>query len=261
MAGGEPSQPAQSDIGESSASPQESGEATERRSAPSEIGDVSFAVSLRGYERGAVDAYVSRVKELVAELESTRSPEAAVKQALEQVGEQTKGILEQAGETAEQITAAARQQAEESAARARQEAESVVAAAKAEAAEILARAQADAEATAAQAQKEAAEHLQRARAEAAAVREQAEARLRELQADTETIQRERSHLLDELHELATRAADIAGAADARFPTPEARDRSEEASLEAEQAAEGAASEETATDTPTAQGGNRRRSPG
>ncbi len=57
---------------------------------------------------------MSRVQNLVAELEVTRSPEAAVKQALEQVGEQTKGILERVGETAEQITVAARQEAEES---------------------------------------------------------------------------------------------------------------------------------------------------
>lgn len=260
MAGGKPLQPAQSNTGESSASLEESGDATERRPAPSEIGDVSFPVSVRGYDRGAVDAYVSRVKDFVVELEATRSPEAAVKQALEQVGEQTKAILEQAGETAEQITTAARQGADESAARARQEAKNVLSAAKAEAAETLARSQADAEATTAKARKEAAEHLQRARAEAATVREEAEARLRQLQAETEAVQRERTQLLDDLHELATRAADVASAADARFPPPEAPDRSEEESLDAEQAGEGAAREETATDTPTAEGGNRQRSP-
>ena len=119
-----------------SESPEESGEATARLAAPSEIADVSFPVSVRGYDRGAVDAFVSRVQLLIAELEVTRSPEAAVKQALGQVGEQTKRILEQAGVTAEQITVTARQEAEDSTARAKREAESVVAAAKAEADEM-----------------------------------------------------------------------------------------------------------------------------
>ena len=117
--------------------PKRGGEATARLAAPSEIADVSFPVSVRGYDRGAVDAFVSRVQLLVAELEVTRSPEAAVKQALGQVAEQTKGILEQAGATAEQITVAARQEAEDSSVRAKQEAESVVGAAKTEAEEML----------------------------------------------------------------------------------------------------------------------------
>jgi DivIVA domain-containing protein len=259
VASGERPEPAGTDIRESSASPEESGDLTERRPAPSEIADVSFPVSVRGYDRGAVDAYVSRVQELVAELESTHSPEAAVKQALEQVGERTKRVLEQAGETAEQITVAARQEAEDSTARAGQEAESVVAAAKAEAAEILARSQADAEATMTQARKEAAEHLHDVRAEAAALREEAEARLRELQADTDTVQGERSHLLDDLRELAGRVAEVASAADQRFPRQESSDQAEEGSLQAEAAGEDAATEDTTTVRPTAEAGSRRRS--
>jgi DivIVA domain-containing protein len=259
VASGEPREPAQSESGEASASPEESGDLGERHAGASEIGNVSFPVSVRGYDRGAVDAYVSRVEHLVAELEATRSPEAVVKQALEQVGERTKRVLEEAGATAEQITVAARQEAEDSTARAKQEAESVVAAAKAEAAEIAARSEADAEATVAQARKEAAEHLESTRAEAAAVREEAEARLRELQADTETIRHERSHLLDDLHELATRVEDAAGAADGRFPPPESPDQAEEETLQGEVADEEAAAAETATDQPTAEAPTRQRS--
>jgi DivIVA domain-containing protein len=251
VASGEPREPAQSESREASASPEESGDLGERRPVAGEIGDVSFPVSVRGYDRGAVDAYVSRVEHLVAELEATRSPEAVVKQALEQVGERTKRVLEEAGETAEQIAVAARQEAEDSTARAKQEEESVVAAAKAEAAEIAARSEADAEATVAQARKEAAEHLESTRAEAAAVREEAEARLRELQADTETIRHERSRLVEDLHELATRVEDVAGAADGRFPPPESPDQAEDANLQAEVADEEAAADETATDQPTA----------
>lgn len=254
MAGGEPREPAQSESGESSTSPEASGDLSDRHAGASEIGDVSFPVSVRGYDRGAVDAYVSRVEQLVAELEVTRSPEAAVKQALEQVGEQTKRLLEEAGVTAGQITVTARQEAEDSTARANQEAESVVAAAKAEAAEIAARSDAAAEATVAKARKEAAEHLESARAEAAAVREEAEARLRELQADTETIRHERSRLLGDLHELATRVEGVASAAHQRFPSGEAPDQAEEGKLQAE-----AADDETATDGPTAEAATRQRS--
>src|SRR6266516_3639231 len=121
MAGGEP---LEGETGAGlAASSEEGGDSTERQSVPSEIGDVSFPVSVRGYDRGAVDAYVNRVQEWVADLELTRSPEAAVRHALERVGEQTKGVLERAGETAEQITGAARQAADEGIARATGEAE------------------------------------------------------------------------------------------------------------------------------------------
>ena len=237
MVSGEPLDPGQTDSGGSPASPEESGDSTERRGVPREIGDVSFAVSVRGYDRGAVDAYVSRVQHLVAELEVTRSPEAAVKQALERVGEQTKGILERVGETAEQITVAARQDAEESTAAAKQEAEDIVANAKAAAAESIASSKAEAEATVAQARKEAAEHRQRAKDEVAALREEAEARMRELHADTETIQHERGQLLDDVREIAARVEGVASAADARFPPPKAVEQAEEGNLQSGTAGE------------------------
>jgi cell division septum initiation protein DivIVA len=258
VASGEPTEPAQSGTNESSESPDESGEATARLAAPSEIPDASFPVSVRGYERGAVDAFVSRVQLLVAELEASRSPEAAVKQALEQVAQQTKGILEQAGETAGQITVAARQEAEDKSVRAKQEAESVIGAAKTEAAELLAHSRADAEKTVAQARKEAAEHLQRVRAEAAAVREKAEARLRELQADTESVRNDRSNLVDDLRQLGARVAEVASAADARFPPRETAERADEEPPEAEPADEEAA-EEPATEQPAVEAGNQKRS--
>ena len=253
MVGGEPRDPGRTDSGGSSASP-EGGEASiERRAVPSEFGDVSFPVSVRGYDRGAVDSYVSRVQHLVAELEVTRSPEAAVKQALERVGDQTKGILERVGETAEQITVAARQEAEESTAVAKQEAEDVVAKAKAAAAESTARSKAAAEATVAQARKEAAEHLQRAKNEVAALREEAEARMRELHADTETIRHERRQLLDDIREIATRVEEVASVADARFP-PEASQQSEEGSLQSQTTGETEPTEVTATPAPAPQVG-------
>jgi DivIVA domain-containing protein len=61
---------------------------------PAAIRDVSFPSAARGYERRAVDAYVNQVNRLIAELEVSRSPQAAVRHALERVGEQTKALDE-----------------------------------------------------------------------------------------------------------------------------------------------------------------------
>jgi DivIVA domain-containing protein len=218
VASGEPVKPGQAEGGQDT-SPAESGEPMERAIIPPEIRDVSFPMSVRGYDRDAVDAYVNRVQDVVSDLEVNRSPEAAVREALANLGEQTKGVLEQAGATAEQITTAARQEAGETTHRARGEAEELVAKAKAEAAEILSTAKAEAEATVAQAQSEAGEHLRRTREEIATLRDEAEARLRELGADTDAIRQERSRLLDDIRELATRVEEVAGAADARIPPP------------------------------------------
>src|SRR5438445_2277811 len=84
--------------------------------------DVEFPIAFRGYDRLAVDAYVKKTSQLVAELQSTRSPEAAVRRALERVGEQISGILKRAHETAEQITTQSRREAEDRLEQARQEA-------------------------------------------------------------------------------------------------------------------------------------------
>jgi DivIVA domain-containing protein len=255
---GESPEPARSEGGGGAASPAESSDLTERTSASGEIEHVSFPLSVRGYDRRAVDAYVSRVQNLLAELEATRSPEAAVKHALEQVGEQTKGVLEQAGKTAEQITGAARQEAEESTARSRQEAEEILADAQTSAAEILTRSKAEAEAAVAHAEQEAAELLQRSRDEVAALRDEAEARMRKLHADTETIEYERSQLLADIREIATRVEEVASAATARFPRAETSEQTEEEKRPSGTGGEAAATTVTRTEKPTAQ--TRRRSP-
>jgi cell division septum initiation protein DivIVA len=84
--------------------------------------NADFPTALRGYERVAVDEYVRQTRRLVAELQATRSPEAAVRRALERVGEQISGILQRAHETAEQITAQSRSEAEDRLQQARVEA-------------------------------------------------------------------------------------------------------------------------------------------
>jgi len=53
------------------------------RSRADEIGERSFPVVMRGYDRAAVDAFVQEVRELVADLESRQSQETVVQRALE----------------------------------------------------------------------------------------------------------------------------------------------------------------------------------
>jgi hypothetical protein len=69
------------------------------------VADVDFPLVLRGYDRVAVDAYVRKTSQLVAELQATRSPDAAIRRALERVGAEVSSILQRAHETAEEITA------------------------------------------------------------------------------------------------------------------------------------------------------------
>jgi DivIVA domain-containing protein len=98
-----------------------------------DLREVTFPTAMRGYDREAVDAYVERVNRVIAELEISRSPESAVKHAVAQVSEETRGILERAHEAAEEITAKSRsraddrlQQAEREAAEVRAQAEARV---------------------------------------------------------------------------------------------------------------------------------------
>ena len=90
--------------------------------------DLDFPVVLRGYDRMAVDAYVKKTSQLVAELGAVRSPDAAVRRALEHVGEEISGILQRSHETAEQITTQSRREAEDRLVVARREAAQIAAA-------------------------------------------------------------------------------------------------------------------------------------
>jgi DivIVA domain-containing protein len=245
----EPFEPDQTESELSAGSAKEGQRSTELRGVPAEIRDASFAVSLRGYDREAVDAYVARVNDLIAELDASRSPEAAVRHALEHVGEQTRDLLERAGQTAEEITIEARREAEASTARAKAEAEEIVATANAEADEILGRSKTEAETITAQAREEAAESLQRSQDEVAALREKAEARMRELQADTETIRRQRRALLDDLRGIAAQVAETASNADARFPPRGPAESPEEETLDLESDTENGETDVEAADEP------------
>ena len=54
------------------------------------VREVDFPMALRGYDRDAVDRYVKEVNRVIAELEITSSPEAAIRNALDEVSEETR---------------------------------------------------------------------------------------------------------------------------------------------------------------------------
>ena len=235
---------------------------------PAEIRNASFPVSVRGYDRRTVDAYVTRVNRVIAELEVSRSPQAAVRHALDRVGEQTIAILQEARESAEKIAAAAQEEAEETMGRAkaeaanlvvnvsaeadntRAEAEQFLASARAEAEEILARSRAEGENTVARSRAQAAERLQQAKDEIAALEEEARARMRDLEADTDAVWNERDGLLKDIHAIATRLQEVAGAAAARASRAKAGEDVEQPSSESEPEAEGEPAAVSAADEPT-----------
>jgi cell division septum initiation protein DivIVA len=91
-----------------------------------EVAGPVFPVVLRGYDRATVDEYVMRVTELVAELQSVRSPKAAVKKALDRVGRETASILQHAQEAADETTAESRARADARVREAEREAERII---------------------------------------------------------------------------------------------------------------------------------------
>jgi DivIVA domain-containing protein len=203
---------------------------------PEDIRNVSFPGSVRGYDRSAVDAYVTRVNRVIAELEVSSSPRAAVRHALEQVGEQTSGILQRAREAAEEITTSARNEADETTDHAKAEAAEIVVnasteadRARAEARQVIARAKAEAGEILAEAKAEADRLLAEAREEVTALREEGEARLRELHTDIATTWAERRDLLDDVRGIASRLEQAAIRAAARVPPPTPDEPDEETS--------------------------------
>ena len=245
---------------------------------PRDILDVSFPVTVRGYDRRAVDAYIKRVNRVIAELKVRSSPPAAVRHALEQAEEKVQGLLQAAREAAEQITASAQQEAEENTARAKAEAAELIvntsaeadrvkaeadeliadarteagttaAKAKSEADEMLAGASAKAQNTLARAQAEADERRQRLQEELAALREEAETRMREVQADTEAVWKERRELLEDIRRMAGGLVDLANAAAARIQGGETAGP-EEAELPESEARDESEPQGDATEEPT-----------
>ncbi|HEY4280959.1 MAG TPA: DivIVA domain-containing protein [Conexibacter sp.] len=84
--------------------------------------EIDFPLSFRGYDTHAVDDYVARVERCIARFDEARSPSAAVRIALDRVGEQTAAILHEAERAAEETTSRSRAQADDRLQRAEQEA-------------------------------------------------------------------------------------------------------------------------------------------
>jgi DivIVA domain-containing protein len=202
---------------------------------PTELLNVSFPGAVRGYDRGAVDAYVKRVNRVIAEVKVSASPRAAVRHALRQTEQEVSGLLERARETADQVTTSAFREAETEAdgikakaeatkaeaekllADSKAEADTLLAKAKAEAEDILVRSRLEAENTVTHAQGEADERLQQLQVELASLRDRTETRMREFQADTDAVWEQRRQLLEEMRGTASRLVDLADAATAREP--------------------------------------------
>lgn len=175
------------------------------------VASVDFPLVLRGYDRDAVDEYVRRTTQLVAELFATRSPEGAVRRALERVGEQVSSILGRAHETAEGITTQSRAEAEERLMQARAEAQQL---------------ERDARALAEQLEQDArlsAEQRERA----------AELRVQELDAEVERVWAERDRIISDVRRLAEELAELASAAVTRFPAATTDEAAAVAGLHAE----------------------------
>ncbi len=75
-----------------------------------------------GYDRAEVDAFVEHTRSLLADGLPARSPENAVKAALDRLGEETSAVLQRAHEIADEVTARSQQEAEERRQRAEHEA-------------------------------------------------------------------------------------------------------------------------------------------
>ena len=213
---------------------------------PTELLNVSFPAAVRGYDRGAVDAYVKRVNRVIAEVKVSSSPRAAVRHALRQTEQEVAGLLERARETADQVTTSAlreaeteaegirakaaellvnanaeaettRAEAEKHLADRKAEAEKLLDQAKAEAEDILVRSRLEAENTVNSAQTTADERLRQLEAELSSLQDQTEARMREFQADTSAVWDQRQQLLDDIRGKASVLVALADGAAAMEP--------------------------------------------
>jgi DivIVA domain-containing protein len=163
-----------------------------------EVLQVQFPQAVRGYDREAVDGYVDRVRAVIAELEASATPSAAVTRAIEEITDETRDVLLRAQQSAQEITTRARDRADELSQQveretteqistATHEAEQTRAAANAEATELRATSRREAEQLWETANAEVTQLRETANAEVTQLRETADAEVAELR---ETARRE-----------------------------------------------------------------------
>lgn len=144
------------------------------------VRNVRFSTAIRGYDRDEVHRYMTRVNQMLAELQITRAPETAIKHALEEVSREQRGVIEEAHKTAEEITARSRSRADDRIQEATDESQKLLDAATQEAQEVRETAERDAR----------------------RIRETAELRVRELEDEVEGMIAKRERVIEELGELA-----------------------------------------------------------
>jgi len=184
-----------------------------------EVTRVEFPVTLRGYERGAVDAYVRRVAERVggevgeilkrahATAEDvTSKSRAEAEERLRSSREESEATLRSARSEAEQTLSSARADSERTLSSARAEAEQTVTSARAEAEEMLSGARATAE-----------ELRGRARADVEEILAEGRKRVKELDADADRVWAERRRIVEDVRYLAGQLSALAESASKRFP--------------------------------------------
>jgi hypothetical protein len=165
-----------------------------RQDPDTDPGEADFPIVLRGYDRVAVDAYIRQTRQVIDDLRATSSPEAAVRRALERVGEEVSGILQRAHDTAEKITTQSRSEAEDR-----------LQTARAEAAKIKAEAESE---------------LEQAGRDAVEIRASAEQKLTDLDAETDRIWAERHRIVEDTRELSRQLLALTESAAERFPPAE-----------------------------------------
>jgi DivIVA domain-containing protein len=90
-------------------------------------GEGLFKPARRGYDRAEVDAYVAQLQRQIRDLQTQeQTPDEAVRDALQRVGDEVADVLQQAHETAEQIVETAKREAHEHRDKALREAAHVV---------------------------------------------------------------------------------------------------------------------------------------
>lgn len=198
--------------------------------------DPAFPLSLlRGYDRRAVDAYVDRVSAILLDLRASRSPQEAIRRALDRVGEETSAILQRAHAAADEVTRESRakaddrvQEAQAEADRLTGEAGRVRADAAAESERVRGEAAAAAETLAGESERasdamlaaateQARLRTEEAEAEAQGIVVEAQARVRELDADAERVWQERQRIIEVTRDLAGELERVAADASERFP--------------------------------------------
>jgi F0F1-type ATP synthase membrane subunit b/b' len=165
-----------------------------RQDPQADPGEADFPIVLRGYDRVAVDAYFRQTRQVIDDLRATSSPEAAVRRALERVGEEVSGILQRAHDTAEKITTHSRAEAEDR-----------LQAARAEAVKLKAEAESE---------------LDKARRDGVEIRASAERKLTDLDAETDRIWAERHRIVEDARELSRQLLALTDSAAERFPAAE-----------------------------------------